>query len=166
MQTLLSAIFPGGSVIEVTQSTYVEELEAVDGILTTLKSKELAPIVTELGLTRLVKRLTKLAVDYRAAQEAPTAETVGWDKVRAARAAGQEDLLQAVAMILGLYPKSTPEHLATRANLLAPILKQNEAIRLYLRSRRTVQDVNPETGEVDPNAPVGEPAPAGGGAPA
>lgn len=167
VQTLISAIFPGGSVIEVTQATYVEELEAVDGILTSLKSKELAPIVTELGLTRLVKRLAKLAVDYRAAQEAPAAEIVGYDKVRAARAVGQENILQAVAMILGLYPKSTPEHQASRAKLLAPILKQNEAIRLYLRSRRTVQDVNPETGEVDPNAPVGEPAPAaGGGAPA
>jgi hypothetical protein len=61
-------------------------------------------------------------------------------------------------MILGLYPRSTKEHLAARAALLAPILQQNEAIRQYLRSRRAVEDVNPETGEIDPAAPASEPA--------
>ncbi|GAF69361.1 unnamed protein product, partial [marine sediment metagenome] len=28
-----------------------------------------------------------------------------------------------------------------------PIVKQNEAIRAYLRSRRAIRDVDPETGE-------------------
>ena len=48
-----------------------------------------------------------------------------------------------------------------RSALLAPILKQNEAIRTYLRARRGVEDVDPETGEIDPStAPVEAPAPA------
>lgn len=158
---LQAAIFPKG-VLEIIQSTYVEELEAVDGILATLKSKEMAAIVAELGLGRLVKRLGKLAVEYRALQVAPSPETVPFGDVRAARARGQENLLQAVAMILGKYPSSSAEDLKARTALLAPILKQNEAIRLYLRSRRAIQDVNPETGEIDPNAPTGgEPPPAG-----
>lgn len=158
---LNAAVFPKG-VLPIIQSTYVEELETVDGILSTLKSPEMAPIVAELGLGRLVKRLGKLAKEYRAAQVAPAPETVPFGDVRAARARGQENLLQAVAMILGKYPSSSADDIQARKALLAPILKQNEAIRLYLRSRRPVEDVNPETGEVDPNAPTGgEPAPTG-----
>lgn len=77
--------------------------------------------------------------------------------VKTARATGQSLLLQAVAMILGLHPSDGAEDLAARAQLLGPILKQNEAIRDYLRARKAVQDVNPETGEVETS-----PAPAGG----
>ena len=72
-------------------------------------------------------------------------------------------MLEAVAMIVGKYPRSTPEHVANRTALLGPILQQNEAIRAYLRSRRPVQDVNPETGEEDAAAPGAEAA-AGGAA--
>ena len=56
-------------------------------------------------------------------------------------------------MISGRHPSDSPEDLAGCAALLDPILKQNEAIREYLRTRRAVPDVNPETGEEDPNAP-------------
>jgi hypothetical protein len=157
VETLLTAIFPKG-VQAVTQLTFVDELAAVDGILAALKGKKLAPIVADLGLTRQVKRLTKLNAKYRTAQETPAASATSFGDVRGARAQGQEHLLQAVAMILGKYPQSTPEHIAARTSLLGPILKQNDAIRLYLRSRRAVQDVNPETGEIDPDAPAGEPA--------
>ncbi len=58
-----------------------------------------------------------------------------------------ELLLQAVAIILGKYPSDNDADLAGRAKLLAPIFRQNDAIRDYLRARRPVVDVNPETGE-------------------
>jgi hypothetical protein len=45
-----------------------------------------------------------------------------------------------------------------------PILRQNEAIRQYLRARRGVEDVDPDTGEIDPNAPSSGPTPEGGAA--
>ena len=50
---------------------------------------------------------------------------------------------------------------AARSELLSPILRQNEAIRHYMRGRRggAVLDVDPETGEPE----VGPPA-AGSGA--
>jgi hypothetical protein len=89
---------------------------------------------------------------------------VDFGQVRAARAQGQAHLLEAVAMIIGKYPKSSAEDVAARVALLGPILQQNEAIRAYLKSRRSVQDVDPETGEVDPGAPQAE-SPSGGAAP-
>jgi len=162
---LLTAIFPLG-VQAVTQATFVEELAAVDGIVASLKSEELAPIVEELGLERLTKRLAGLAVEYRAAQEAPKGDTLSFGNVRAARAQGQEHVLQAVALVLGKFYSTTAKDVAARIALLAPILEQNEAVRLYLRSRRAVQDVNPETGEVDPSAPPVAEQPAGQKAPA
>jgi hypothetical protein len=143
----IGEIFPAG-VASITHLSYLDELSAVDAIVAKLKG-ELAPLVVELGLTRLANRLASLAVEYRAALEAPPPPALSFGTVRAARALGQENLLQAVALIVGRYYKSTPDHRGPRAALLDPILKQDEAIAHYLRSRRTIEDVNPETGEVE-----------------
>jgi hypothetical protein len=139
-----------------TQLPYVDELSAVDSLLADLKG-ELAPAVEELGLSRLVKRLEMLTADYRAALSASD-PSISFGVVRAARSKGQESLLQVVAIILGEFPLSSPEHVKARSALLAPILTQNEAIRQYLRGRRggVIEDVNPETGEPE----VGAPSPA------
>jgi hypothetical protein len=56
-------------------------------------------------------------------------------------------MLQAVAIILGKYPSDNDADLAARGKLLAPIFRQNDAIRDYLRARRPIVDINPETGE-------------------
>ncbi|MBK8256757.1 MAG: hypothetical protein IPK82_29310 [Polyangiaceae bacterium] len=144
---LRTAIFPAG-VQAVTKATFVEQLAAVEGILATLKNKEYAATIQDLGLGRLVKQLGKLSGQFREALEAPEPPRVSFGDVRAARAQGQENLLQAVAMILGKHPTPSSTDLTARGALLGPILKQNEAVRLYLRSRRAIHDVNPETGEV------------------
>jgi hypothetical protein len=160
VDTFLQEIFPLG-VQDVTKMLYVDELSAVDAIVVKLKGK-LAPQVVELGLSRLADRLAKLAVEYRAAMEAPESEALSFGTVRAARAQGQEYLLQAVALILGRYYRNTKADVAARQSLLSPILKQNDAIRQYLRVRRAVEDVNPETGQVDPAAPVVQESPGQG----
>lgn len=159
----LKEIFPAG-VQEVTVLPFVEELAAVEPILGLLQGKDLTPTVEELGLQRLVKRLAALAVQYRAALEAPAPETLAFGKVKAARAEGQERLLQAVALIVGKHYRSTPADVAARADLLGPILEQNEAIGASMRARRTVEDVDPETGDPDPSGTAPTPAaePAGG----
>jgi len=153
----LKAIFPT-IVQDVTMLPFVEELAAVDHIVGLLQGESLAPVVQELGLQRLVKRLVGLTEQYRAALQAPAPETIAFGQVRAARAEGQERLLQTIAIILGKHFRNTPDDVAARAELLGPILEQNAAIAASMRGRRTVEDVNPETGEPDPNATA--PAPA------
>ena len=150
--------FPKG-VADMTSLAYPEELSAVEGILVAFKA-ELAPAVAELGLTRLAKRLASLAIDYRIAIDAPEPEVVRFGDLRAARARGQQFLVEATAQIIGKYWRSTPEDIAARAALLAPILKQNEAVRQALRAHRTPEDVNPDTGEAVPTAPAAEPVAA------
>jgi hypothetical protein len=154
VDAFIAEIFPSG-VTAVTQLSYVDELSAVDEIVAKLKG-ELAPTVKELGLTRQAARLAKLAGEYRAALETQPAPALDFGTVRAARAQGQNLMLQAIAMIVGMFPTNRPNHEQARAALLTPILKQNEAIAQYLRTRRTVEDVNPETGEVESEASAPE----------
>lgn len=155
---LLRAIFPMGAAA-VTSMTYADELKAVDGIVALLRG-ELAPLVAELGLARHADRLHELAAEYRDALAGPRPEVLDFGLVRAARARGQEMLLEAVAMVLGLHPGSGPADLEGRAALLTPVLEQDEAIRQYFRARRMVEDVDPETGAIDADAPPSLPASA------
>jgi hypothetical protein len=155
-EAMLTSLFPKG-LAAVTGLPYVEELAAVDAIVRKLRGQH-APLVTELGLGRLVKRLAKLAGEYRAALEKEPEKGLSYAEVRAARAAGQENLLVAVAMIVGKFPSSSAADLEARGALLGPIVEQNEAIRAYLKARRAVEDVDPATGKVDPAAPKDAPA--------
>jgi hypothetical protein len=149
------------SVYAVTSLPFVEELAAVDDILKLLHG-ELAPAVKEFGLGRLVKRLADLARQYRDSLEAAPRSLISWDRVRAARSEGHGLMLEAVAIVLGKHHKRTAEGTADRLALLAPILQQNEAIGQYLRARRAVTDVNPETGDEEPTAPGAGQGPSGG----
>lgn len=147
---LLKAIFPAG-VQEVTRLAFVLELAAVDDIVGLLQSQEHAPVVKELGLVRLATRLADLAVVYRAAIGAPDESTLVFGDVRAARIEGQDRLLEAIALVLGRHHGKTAVDVAAREDLLGPILAQNEAIRAAMKARRSVVDVNPETGALDPS---------------
>lgn len=156
-EKFVRSVFPKG-VNDLTSLGFVDELAAVENILTAFNT-DLAPSVAELGLTRLAKRLAKLAVEYRAALDAPDPAVVRFGEIRAARAQGQQHLLQAVAQILGKHWSDTPGDVTARAALLAPILKQNEAIRQSLRTQRPVEDIDPVTGEVLPAGTGAEPGP-------
>jgi len=66
-------------------------------------------------------------------------------------------MLQAVAIVLGKYPSDSDADVAARAKLLAPIFRQNDAIRDYLRARKPIVDINPETGEPEGSPDVAAP---------
>ena len=143
--TLRQTLFPNG-VAGVTALNYVDELAEVERILRTVKTPEWAPVITTLGLSRRVARIETLEPQYRSAVADP-ATTLAFSEVKSARTRGQSLLLQAVAITLGKYPSDNDADLAARARLLAPIFRQNDAIRDYMRARRPVLDINPDTGE-------------------
>lgn len=162
----LAELMPAG-LHEVTHLSYVDELSAVEQMVEKLKGK-LAPRVAELSLKPFVDRLEKLLPRYEAALKRPK-DRLDFGDVRAARAQGQDLLLQAVVMILGTFPTNSPAHAEGRSALLTPILEQNEAIRQYMRGRRggSVTDVDPETGEPEVGTPSGTgEEPEGGEVPA
>ena len=146
VQAFLRAILPAG-VFAVATLPQVDELSALEQIVARLEGP-LAESVASLGLGRQAARLAELTDAFREALYAPAPATVKYREVQAARRLGQEYLLEAIAMILGRYYKSRdPEHVAARAALLAPIAQQSAAIRAHRRSRRSLRDVNPATGE-------------------
>ena len=130
----------------------MDELTEVERILHTCKSADWAPVIAHLGLQRRVDRIVALESQYRAAIADP-GDKIAFGEVKAARQQGQGLMLQAVAMILGLYPSDSESDLAHRTKLLAPILRQQDAIRDDLRARRPITDVNPETGEPETSTP-------------
>lgn len=159
----LKELFPTNNLQDVTALPFVEELAAVEHILTQLGSDALAPVVEELALQRQHKHLAALTEQYRDALQAPTPETLAFGQVRAARADGQERLLETVAIVLGKFHGKSPADIAARADLLGPILEQDAAIGVAMRRRSIVEDVNPETGEPDPTATSPVPAAPTGG---
>lgn len=155
-------IFPSG-LQAVTGLPFVEELAAVEDILDKLASPTVAPIVEELHLGKLVERLKEVTKKYRAVL-VPAPKGMSFDEVRRARSEGQDRLLHAVSMIVCKHPASTAKDVEARAALLEPILAQNAAIGATMRTRATVTDVNPETGEPS-DVPV-DATPSNGAAPA
>ena len=145
---LVKKILPDG-LLAFTRLGYIEKLAAIDEVVALLQG-EFSASVKELGLGRLAKRLGELAVEYHEALEAPPVSIVAWDRVRSARVECQGMLLETICIILGAHHDRSEAGSATRFKLLEPILIQNEAIGVYLRSRRTVDDVNPETGDEEP----------------
>ncbi|TKC99606.1 hypothetical protein [Polyangium fumosum] len=159
---LEAELFPKG-VAAITTLPFPEELAEVERIISRAQSPQWSNVTQALGLGRRVARLVELEKSYRAAIAAP-AKNVSFGQVKNARAKGQSLMLQAVAMILGLHPSDSEADLLARQNLLGPILAQNEAIRVYLRARRTIEDIDPETGQVEATRPATQTTtdPAGG----
>lgn len=143
-QQLLDRIFPAG-VHAVTTLPVVDQLAAVETIVELLQG-ELAPLVAELNIQTNVRRVIELAREYRAVLEERPA-SVSFAEVQSARHEGHERFCSIIGMIVGTYYRADlAEHMDARDALLEPVLEQNEAVRVYLRARRPIVDVNPETG--------------------
>jgi hypothetical protein len=150
-EAIVKAGYPQGAAA-ITRQTYEDQATSVDVLLGQLKG-ELAEPVQQLGLASMVDMLGTAQAAFKDALATPRPEQVGFDQVRAAREAAREGLAQLIALILGKYRKTAD--LETRNTLLAPVVDQNERIADSYQRRRTVPDVDPETGQ-DVEAPTGE----------
>jgi hypothetical protein len=86
-----------------------------------------------------------------------TPASVSFEEVRKARARGQDYMLSAAALILGKYYESTPEAGRARGELMASIMEQHEIVHAYLRARRKVRDIDPDTGEITDEVDLEQP---------
>lgn len=150
--SLLQILFPLGAAA-ITNATYPDEAAEVERILTEVKQPKWASLVMEFGLKRMIGHITDLATEYRKLLDTPV-DGLKFGAVKEARAKGQNLMLQAMAMIAGRHPSESDADRAGRQALMGPILRQNDAIGQHLKARRSVPDVNPETGEeILPAAP-------------
>lgn len=156
----LGVAFPNG-VQPITSLPFVDQVAAVEVLLEAFGG-ELAAQVAALHLDPLVLRLKEITVEYRAAVY-NSRDDLDFATVQAARARGQRNLLEIVAMIAGAYYSHTQaDHVERRARLLQPILEQDRLIRSYLAARRSVPDLDSDVPEdvVPGDAAPAEVAPA------
>lgn len=150
-------IFPNG-VAAITALPYVQESEAVRALLARLDEPDMIDELGRIPHTRAA--IEQVRLHHQAYHEAlskdsqavPTSE-----EVRTMQARGQELLARTVALILAHYVITEDEQAAH--TLMAPIMRQQEALTELRRRRRYPTDVDPETGaEVSDAAILAPPA--------
>ena len=144
-QAFLDAAFPEG-VAAITSLPWAEQLTESKALLRLLDGDQRAA-VEQFRLEELVELLrgTVLEIEVEMGRSAPP--EVSSKDIRARDAAGQDMLLEAVAMIIGLHPRATLADTRARTTLMHPILVQSEQLRQSRRRRQIPTDVDPTTGE-------------------
>ena len=140
-----ATLFPGGAHYHI-RMPHIEQAAANERVLKILESAKEKAWVDAHGLRPLVLDLRTAHDEFDAALNARHGHTrVSWDKVKEARAAGQELYLKVVVQILAEF-LADPD---TRDQLMAPIWQQEELVRAYRRQRRGgLADVDPDSGEL------------------
>lgn len=143
----LKKAFPAG-LGAITQLAFVEELEAVNRLVAQLKG-DLAGHVKTLNLSPHVSHVEQRLEPFRDAVGENAPEVVDFSTVRAARATGQEYIVRLTVKIFGQFDGNSAGEIDARHTLFGPIAAQNEKVSSYLKRRRRVLDVDPNSGEED-----------------
>ena len=152
-EALLGLLFPSGLSAHV-HLPHVEQASANERVLKILEGNLHKQWLDTHGVRPLIIELRTNHDEFEAAMKARDAGTPSYDDVKEARDRGQELYLEVVAHIVS-HLRDKPE---IRDDLLEPIRAQDLRIQHYRRQRRSVVDVNPETGEeLEPNDGSGPP---------
>lgn len=130
-----------------------DQLHACVDLHAWLTAPERAETTADLGLRPHLRQLAQQLPQYEAALRAKPPATLTYAELRHARRDLHEAMLAVVAAILGHWP--LPEDAENRTALLAPLREQHDAVAAAWRARRKPVDVNPKTGEPEPEIPEG-----------
>ncbi len=144
---IVQTLFASG-VLHLIHLPFIEQRERTEAWLDRLQTDFSADIIT-LDLTALIERLQDINTRFGQLldKHADRRQDLSYEEVRKADNAGQLHLLQVVADIVGRYNGQKPDDDEERARLLGPILQQQQTMIDARRRRRTLRDVNPDTGE-------------------
>ena len=148
IEALRDELFPGG-VLSSIRLSFIEALAELERILQLIDGKHKARL-KELALEWLAVRVRPLYESFRAVVREHKEAALDYGELRAALAKGQNYLLRAVACVYGCYNSDSADDIAARKRFLHEIFKQNDAIAKHRRGRRSVPDIDPETGEEEP----------------
>lgn len=142
---LMAKVLPLGAKA-VTALPFEDELSAVKEILSDLDAA--GDLAARAGVAHLVAALTALVPPFEA-ELAKQAAVVDYKQVEAQHAVMQRAVMVLLAQIIANHP--APDQAAALGTMLAPLTDQFERVRELRRRRRTVTDVDPESGaELDP----------------
>jgi hypothetical protein len=141
---LLRELFPRGA-YDVTHRAFEEETAAIS-VLTKKLEGRFSVHAAALGLTPFVHKLARVNAAFGDALRKPRG-VIPYDAVTVADRATQEMLAALFVTIMARYRSDDDTSVRRRAELLAPIIEQDERIADAIRRRRPLPDVDPETGK-------------------
>lgn len=140
-----NAAFPNG-VLAITRLPYVDELSSVEALLKKLSKDEYKDALTKLNMSLMLNNIKTKYQEFYDAYNNVKSQSVNYGDVKAARTQGQQYLVQMVAIILGTF-YNDEDHVAKRQRLLTPLNRQLLRIAELVSKRRTITDVDPESGK-------------------
>ncbi|MBI5495398.1 MAG: hypothetical protein HY904_10270 [Deltaproteobacteria bacterium] len=146
-RTLLEQIFPAG-VAAISQKPLEEQWTETD-IIVERFAGDLGPVMDALHFQPYAVELARIAREVRALMRSTHNGMLTLKKLTDARQVGHQGMLETMARVIGLFPEETDEQTQRRAELLGPVLTQQEEVRAARKRRRPPTDVNPDTGEVE-----------------
>ncbi|TXD41280.1 hypothetical protein FRC96_04660 [Lujinxingia vulgaris] len=147
----------------ITQKAYEVQEGLIDAMLASLDAR-FNNHVEALGLRRGVERLRRLTGEFKAELDRDRKPGVTYDQVQAARHQLHEATCRVLIGVLYHLEAGEASTLARRANILEPLLDQQERVAQAYSRHRAPTDVNPDTGEEiveggEPEAGEAEPQP-------
>ena len=108
---------------------------------------DLAEDVVAAGIEAFVTPLKALNEEFAEELRKYDSKEIEFKTLEAARTRGNLFIRQIIAKVLGEYNQMTEEDAETRETVLKPLMEQVERVRQARKNRRTLQEIDPETGE-------------------
>ena len=143
-----AALFPKG-LFQLTSMPYVEQQVAVQTLLEQIQTEpKLGEDLRRVAAERFVAQLAEANERFRSALEV-YGSGPSYHQMQEARRVGQETLAQVVVLLASELVRAWRKGEETEpfTQALQAVYEQNAAIRRLRRRRRTVSDVDPETGD-------------------
>ena len=141
--------FPGG-VTPIIHRSYPELAAEAERLAARMK-RDSGPALEALGVRRLTDQLAESAAAFSVAITDYQMREIDGSRLVADHHHGNALLRGTLARVLGRYPHDTPQDMAGRLRLISPVLRQHDRVSEAFRSRRSVGDVDPDSGqELDP----------------
>ena len=134
-------------VVDVIRLNHEDQLGVMEAMGVELEG-ELIEDVRRLGLETEVEAFVRRVADFRTELRREKREVMSWDQVQAQREELHEATCMALIMIMADFPDlEDGEAIEAREYILAPLREQQTRVYEAQRRRRSVGDVDPDTGE-------------------
>ncbi len=151
---ILAQLFSEG-IMPVITLPFEEQLDKNLTIIDRLKG-DLHTAATTANIAPYLDHFKTLNAAFGVELKAAAGKEIPFDKLEASRDKGNLYIRRIAALIMGTFNSDSEEDAANRQTLLAPFLEQDDRIRKGRKGRRVPLDVDPQTGEEQPNEPIAE----------
>ncbi len=150
---LHNILYPQGVGVLIRQN-HIEQLAENTRVIQVLSSPDWSALLPDFGIHVYMPQLRTFNREFEVlvAHMHNLQPNFSFEELQSGRDQGQDKLCETIALILSDSLDPSPETRKMRDALLAPIVLQNEQIGTYLRQRRPAPEIDPDTGQAEPEA--------------